>query len=78
MAMDDLGALALVHSDGLFVSAGEQPMPKGYKGKRVIFWVVARRAAGEPRGFGNTLGEAVSDMISKDAPPPTEDDDDLL
>ncbi len=78
MAIPDLAALALVHSDGLFVSAGEQAMPANYKGVRVTFWVVARTAVGEPRGFGNTLGEAVSDMLSKDAPAPVEDDDDLL
>ncbi len=78
MAMTDLAALALVHSDGLFVSAGEQPMPKSYKSKRVIFWVAARRAIGEPRGFGNTLAEAVSDMLSKHAELARESDDDLL
>ncbi len=78
MAIDDLGSLALVHSDGLFVSAGEQPMPKGYRGKRVIFWVVARHAIGEPRGFGNTLHEAISDMLSKEEEIARESDDDLL
>ncbi len=78
MAMDDLGALALVHSDGLFVSAGEQPMPKGYRGKRVIFWVVSRKPIDTPRGCGNTLAEAVSDMLRKHAEEARESDDDLL
>lgn len=78
MAMDDLSALTLVHSDGLFVSAGEQPMPKGYRGKRVIFWVVSRESINTPRGHGHTLAEAVSDMLSKHAEEAQESDDDLL
>ena len=67
-------ALALVRSRGLFVSAGPQPRPAKDKRKGPLMsWVVAAKAIDSPRGVGETLLDAVRNLLAIEA-----EDTDLL